>query len=128
MRDLLFVAIGGAVGAVLRYVISVAVQQKWTTPFPLGTLCVNVIGCFAIGLAAQAHLANVLSPVARLMIVTGLLGALTTFSTFGHETYRTFFEHGGWWATGNIAANVIIGLLAVVLGAILGRFVWPPVV
>lgn len=125
MRELVYVAIGGAGGAVLRYVISVAVQQRWSTAFPLGTLCVNVIGCFAIGLAAQAHLASALSPTARLLLVTGLLGALTTFSTFGHETYRTFLDHGWAWAAGNIIANVIIGLIAVVLGAAIGRHVWP---
>ena len=84
--------------------------------FPYATLAVNVIGCFCIGMAmpAAARL-EALSPELRLLIVIGFLGGFTTFSAFGNETVA-LLRWGGGLALLNVAANMGLGLAAVVLG------------
>ena len=118
----LAVALGGSVGAVLRYGISDWIQKQHQQPWPLGTLTVNVIGCCAIGLAMAWVDRGSMGPEARLFWVTGMLGALTTFSTFGWDTLVLL--RSGWIfeAFCNVAANTLIGLGAVVLGFHLGRY------
>ena len=87
MSNLLFVALGGALGAIARYEITARLQQRWGPGFPIGTLVVNVLGCLLVG-GVMAWIANrpQLEPRVRLGVVVGLLGSLTTFSTFGFET------------------------------------------
>ncbi|MCA9148993.1 MAG: fluoride efflux transporter CrcB [Planctomycetales bacterium] len=123
-RDLMLVALGGAAGAVCRYVVSVAIQHRWVTHFPLGTFVVNVAGCLLIGMLAQAHQSGALTAPVRLLLVTGGLGALTTFSTFGYETLRSYQDQGTSAALLNISANLVIGLLAVIAGNALGKQCW----
>jgi CrcB protein len=86
MTGILIVALGGAFGAVLRYILVTGVQSAYPSSFPLGTLFVNLVGCFCIGLLA----AKLLSPEGfkdeyRLLLQIGLLGSLTTFSAFAWE-------------------------------------------
>ena len=88
MSKILLVGFGGFVGAVLRYGISGWVQ-RWTgsVNFPYGTLAVNLLGCLVIGLlAGLAEDRGLFTPEARLFLFIGVLGAFTTFSTFGIET------------------------------------------
>ena len=118
---LIGIALGGAIGAVARYQVSVVVLQRWPHTFPWGTLVVNVAGCLAIGLLAQAAHHGWVSPSARMFLGTGLLGALTTFSTFGYETVVCFQEHGARLALANVAANIVLGIAAVAVGLWLGR-------
>ncbi len=112
---LLAVAFGGAIGATARY----GVHLFWTTraAFPLGTLTANVIGCLLIGvLMAAAMRRDWLDESARLFLITGLLGSLTTFSTFGYESFE-LAEQGRWgWAAANVVLNLVVGLGAVGLG------------
>ena len=82
----LFVGIGGFFGAVLRFLISGWVQKASGFTFPVGTLAVNVLGSLLIGFLV-ALFDNFLSPYWKAALVTGLLGALTTFSTFSYETF-----------------------------------------
>jgi len=92
--------------------------------FPIGTLVVNVIGCCLLGFVAQFGIESTsLSKETREVIGVGFLGGLTTFSTFGCETFRRLQE--GLWgvAAGNVAANLIAGLLAVWLGATVARMI-----
>jgi CrcB protein len=119
----LWVAIGGAAGAVARYQVSISVQQRWPHSFPWGTLVVNLVGCLAIGLLAQAYQSGWLNPTARLLLTTGFLGSLTTFSTFGYETIVCLQEHGPRLALANVAANLLLGLAAVAVGMWLGRLI-----
>lgn len=87
--------VGGAVGAMLRYAISGAVQRLVGT-FPWGTVAVNVLGCVLMGALARAFLeSSVLRAEYRTAILTGMLGALTTFSTFSYETL-TLLNDGQW--------------------------------
>jgi len=118
VTKLLFIALGGGVGAALRYVVAGWGQQLTHGVFPLGTLLVNLVGCLAIG-----SLATVLSgPLLvreeyRLAILVGLLGGFTTFSTFGYETLVLL--EGREWAQAllNLLLSNGLGLLAVLVGA-----------
>jgi len=117
MTRLLIVGLGGFVGAVARYGVSGLVHRSIRTTFPLGTLVVNTVGCLVIGALLYAiEDRALLSPNMRLFGAIGLLGAFTTFSTFGYETLELLGE-GRWAATAlSITANVVLGLAAVWLG------------
>lgn len=124
MVNMLAVALGAAVGANLRYGLSLWATQRLGTSWPYGTFIINVLGCFVIGaLLALASTRLPLSEPVRLLLVTGLLGGFTTFSSFGYETY-TLITRGNWFGAGlYIGASVVVGLLAVFLGAGLVRLI-----
>ena len=107
IRNLLCVALGGAIGAMSRYLVIDGVHRRWPSAFPAGTLVVNVTGCLLIGFLVQASAALSISPATRLLLITGLLGALTTFSTFGYDTLLCLDKYGWKLAATNIAANVV---------------------
>ena len=96
MERLLLVALGGAIGSALRYLVAI-LAVAWLGPgFPWGTLAVNLVGSFAIGLVQQLALEGlVLGEDARLLLTTGVLGGLTTYSAFSYETVR-LMEAGAW--------------------------------
>ncbi len=118
MRNLLLVGTGGFLGSVSRYYLSGLVLHASGAPrFPLATLTVNVTGCLAIGiLSGLAEHAHLLSPSTRLFLFTGFLGGYTTFSAFAYESYFLGREHAWTSAAVNVAAQVVLGLVAVVLG------------
>ncbi|NTV62322.1 MAG: fluoride efflux transporter CrcB [Oscillochloris sp.] len=122
MLHMLSVAVGAAIGANLRYGISLWAARRLGTAFPYGTLLINVLGCLVIGaLLTLAATRFQLSEPLRLFLVTGLLGGFTTFSSFGYESY-TLIIGGNWLlALLYVAASVIVGLLGVFLGAGLVR-------
>ena len=125
MDKMLLVALGGSIGAVVRYLISDAVKTTWPVYGATGTLIVNVVGSLLIGLLlGTASEPRGLSESTRLLLVTGFLGGLTTFSSLAHETVRlSTREAGGSLTLGlsHLSANVILGLAAVWLGAWLRR-------
>ena len=125
MIKIALVGLGGGLGAICRYLIYEAslimVENAW---FPLGTLIVNISGCFAIGLLGGiAETRELFSPEIRALVFIGFLGGFTTFSTFGYEIF--FFIRNG--QTGmailNLALQVTLGLLGVWAGFYLSRFV-----
>jgi CrcB protein len=125
MHKLLWVALGGGLGSVLRYVVSGAVQD-WSgrADFPAGTLAVNVLGCLVIGLLSQlAEARGALSPEARAFLIVGALGGFTTFSSFGNETMNLWRDGQGGLALGNVGAQLVLGLGAVWLGRALGHLI-----
>ena len=124
LTQVVCVSIGGAVGAALRFLVSYWIYRRWPSQFPFGTFVVNVAGCFLIGVLMRMSDAGVLSLTARLMLVTGLLGALTTFSTFGFETIRLVEQSEWGLALLNVTANVTISVLAVAVGLFFGKLVW----
>ena len=83
---LIWIAIGGAAGSVLRFLIGGMVQRSGGVSFPLGTLAVNVIGAFLIGVLTQHYMHVQTSPVLRTALITGFCGGFTTFSAFSIET------------------------------------------
>jgi len=107
----LLVLVGGAVGAPVRYLVDRAVSARSRTLVPLGTLVVNVAGCFVLGCLAGAASADV-----RLLLGTGFCGALTTFSTFGYETSRLVSEGSGRAALLNVLVSVALGVGVAALG------------
>ena len=87
INRIFMVMIGGGLGAASRYGVGLMAVRLWGTRFPWGTLAVNMAGCFLIGLLfALSDRVRLLTPEVRLLLVTGYLGALTTFSTFSLET------------------------------------------
>jgi CrcB protein len=122
---LLFIGLGGFIGSVLRYVLTVAAQGvPPRTAFPIGTLVVNVVGCFFIGLlAAVAEVSQTLSPEVRAFLAVGVLGGFTTFSAFANETVSAARGGAAAIAIVNVVASVALGLVAVWGGrAVAGAF------
>jgi CrcB protein len=110
------VAAGGAAGALARYWITVRLARPGVR-FPYGTLVCNAAGCLAIGAIMWFAIHRPgLPPSVRLAVVVGLLGSLTTFSTFGYETIELAREGHGVQAVWNVLANVTLGLAAAALG------------
>ena len=124
MWTMLMIAFGAAVGANMRYAISVWVTRQWGVVFPYGTLLINVVGSFAIGVVMVLLTTRFTSGDSwRLLLVTGLLGGFTTFSAFSYETYMLVLN-GSWVVAGlNIFASVGLGLIGVFLGVVLGRLI-----
>ena len=111
---LFLIAIFGAIGTLARYGLQGAVQ---TAGFPYGTLLVNLLGCFFLGLIGQFTLNRmVISPEMRVAIAVGFFGGFTTFSSFGWETAKML--EGGAWARASayVAASVVVGLLLTLAG------------
>lgn len=122
LETLLFVAIGGGIGSVTRYLTSVWAAGRFGADFPYGTLIVNIIGCFLIGLFMVVATEKVSLPSHwRLMIASGFLGGLTTFSSFGYETLKLVQDGALAPALQNVAANLFSGLIATWLGIIAAR-------
>jgi CrcB protein len=121
MRTVLAVALAGALGALARWGIGAWFGHRFPT-FPWGTMVINVSGSFILGVMFAVLVErNVGSTTLRLALMTGLLGAYTTFSTFSLETFRLFEDGATGSALANIGFSVVLGLLAVWLGVAAGR-------
>lgn len=116
MKIILAVGIGSCIGGILRYLLSQAVQSKFLSTFPFGTLSVNIVGCFLIGLAFGVSEKSYFPVEWRLFLVTGLLGGFTTFSSFSNETIALIRDGQNWPALTYVAASVIVGLVATFAG------------
>ena len=122
MTRYFMVMLGAALGGLARYVIGTAVMQRFTGRFPLGTLVVNVTGCFLIGiLLPMLTERGEPRPNLRLLLVVGVLGGYTTFSSFAWESFQAVDEGSRWIGFANLALSVILGYLAVWCGALLAR-------
>jgi fluoride exporter len=121
----LLVMAGGSLGAASRYGIGLLTARLWGTGFPYGTLVVNLAGCFIIGLLfALADRFRLLTPDVRLLLITGYLGALTTFSSFSVETINAARAGLVQQAITNVLINNIGGLTLTYLGLRLGDLRW----
>jgi CrcB protein len=116
MLQLLLVAAGGIIGALLRFGVSGQIQGYLNGSFPWGTLSVNLIGCFVIGALWQVSEFIIVSPNIRAFLFVGALGAFTTFSSYGLETVSLFRESEIQIALLNIIANNLLGFLMVLGG------------
>ncbi|MCW8923714.1 MAG: fluoride efflux transporter CrcB [Gammaproteobacteria bacterium] len=122
MKTLLFIACGGAVGAVMRYGASLGVYSLLGRGFPYGTLFVNVTGSLLMGVLSIVMLERFnVGPEWRAAILVGLLGSFTTFSTFSMETLNLLEQGDVMRAMANIAFSVIVCLAAVWVGVSIGR-------
>jgi CrcB protein len=116
MYKIMLIAAGSAVGGVLRYLVQGWGQALVDGSFPLGTLIVNVLGCFAIGFLNKALTVLLVPPEYRLTLTVGLLGGFTTFSAFGWETFALANEGQSLRAIMNLLLSVTLGVAAVLIG------------
>jgi len=118
MSNLIYVGLGGFAGATLRYLVAKFVQETLgASGFPFGTLTVNLLGCFTIGLLSQLTTTHALfSPEMRLFVFVGFLGAFTTYSTFGNETVLLAQNVQPLSSLLYVAAHIFFGFGAVLLG------------
>ena len=114
---LLLIALFGAIGTLARYGLQGVVQIKMGSVFPYGTLLINLLGCFFLGLIGQLTLNRmIISPEWRVAIAVGFFGGFTTFSSFGWETAK-MLEAGEWLRAGTyVASSVVLGLFLSVAG------------
>lgn len=112
LNNILLVALGGALGSVIRYLLS-----GWNTPsFPLGTFFVNILGSLLIGCLVGWVNKGVLSPEMKLLLVTGFCGGFTTFSTFANESFGMMKMGDALLAALYVSASIFLGILAVWIG------------
>ena len=122
MERLAWVCLGSALGGGLRYLAGQAASTLLGVAFPYGTLFVNVTGSFLIGVIMHVGLASdAISPTARLFLTTGVMGGLTTYSTFNYETLGMLREGAVFVAGLNLALTVVLCLAAGLLGLAAGR-------
>lgn len=117
LKTILYIAIGGAIGSVLRFLTTILVSKFWSNQFPLATFIANIFGCFLIGLFIGILAKNNLADSnLKWFLVTGFCGGFTTFSAFGMENYNLFQSNNSLLAFGYIALSIILGLFAVWFG------------
>jgi len=126
MYNAILIGIGGFIGALLRYIVSGYVQKfLQSINFPYGTLVVNIVGCFLMGIFSYITEINLgLTSQMRLFLMIGLLGSFTTFSTFGNETINLLLNQRTLASLINIGGHIFLGLLSVLIGRLLGILIW----
>ena len=112
LRNILLVALGGAVGSVCRYLLSGMNVASW----PWGTFAVNILGSLIIGLLVGLVSKGIVSPEMKLLLVTGFCGGFTTFSTFANESFSMMKAGDALQMALYVGASVVIGILAVWAG------------
>jgi len=124
MLKVMMVAVGGSIGATTRYLVSTWAAERFGTDFPYGTLIVNVVGCFIIGVfMTLATERMIVSPYWRLLITVGFVGGLTTFSSYSYETFKLLQEADVLMAMSNLLGNLIIGFFTTWLGISAARLI-----
>jgi len=120
LRTLLFVAIGGSIGSIFRYLTTVLIEKYYASIFPLATFLVNIAGCLIIGLTMGWLEKNqLMSSNIKWFLVTGFCGGFTTFSAFGYENIRLLQNGNVFLALVYIIISIILGLGSVWLGFLL---------
>ena len=117
MDKYLLVLVGGAIGSLARYLAGTAVMSRFTGRFPLGTLVVNVTGCFLIGAVMTLLTQKSANPNWRMFLVVGFLGGYTTFSSFEWEAYSSIRGGDRWMGLLYVTGSVMLGYAAVWLGS-----------
>ena len=121
---LFYLVLGGAAGTVSRYVLSAAVHENTGHAFPYGTLIVNGLGCFIIGVLSTLNGGRLFADEnMKILLAVGFCGAFTTFSTFILESAHLAKDSGTLHALFNIVFSVVVGFAAFVLGHRLGKFI-----
>lgn len=123
MSTVLWIGLGGFLGANARYWLGLWLADRWGTAFPYGTLVVNALGSLVLALLLTLATGRVsVPPGARLFLAIGFLGGFTTFSAFSYETISLLQQSGWRAALVNLVANTGLSLLSAVLGIVVGRW------
>ena len=124
LRSLLYIGIGSFIGGIGRYLLQQFVQKQFPSSIPLGTLSVNIIGCFIIGIVyALSAKSNLISPELRLFLATGICGGFTTFSSFAYENVSMVLDGELYYPLLYTLISVVIGFGAVHLGILLIKLI-----
>jgi CrcB protein len=124
MNRFLLIALGGSLGAVLRYIIGGWIQHHFTN-FPAGTLVVNLLGSFLIAVVMfGVEFEGLFTDEVRIFLAIGIMGSFTTMSSFNFETFKLIEENNYLEAILNVTANFIGGFIAVLLGRITVIQIW----
>lgn len=116
MQRIIYVGIGGCIGSIIRYLVTIKSTNLFESNIPIGTLIVNIVGGFFIGMISELSMStDLISPDLKLFLTTGIMGGLTTFSTFSYETISLISD--GRYVAGmtNILLNVFLSLGGVAL-------------
>lgn len=124
MKLILVIGAGSFIGGVFRYLLSQFIQNRFLSTFPFGTLCVNIIGCFFIGLIFVLSERGNLSHEWKMFIATGILGGFTTFSAFSNETVNMLRDGQIWYAVAYIALSILLGVIATFIGISLIKLIF----
>jgi len=126
ITKLLLIGVGGFIGSVFRYAVGGAVQTlSQSVAFPYGTLAVNILGCFCMGILSElVDTRALISTDTRAFLIVGILGGFTTFSAFGNETMNLIRDGEAALALINVGTQVLLGLGAVWLGYTLAYMIW----
>ena len=124
MRQLLSVGIGGFIGSTIRYILYINFNKIHGSNFPIGTLLVNIIGCFFIGLLFNSDLFNNQKYAVEEFVIIGILGGFTTFSAFGMETYNLIKNELLGTALLYIFLSIIFGLIAIYISSKFNGNIW----
>ena len=117
LRNLLLIGIGSFIGGIGRYLVQQLVQQHFPSSIPLGTLSVNIIGCFLIGAVYELSVnSHFISPELRLFLATGICGGFTTFSSFSYENVSMILDGEWYYPMLYILISIVIGFGAVHAG------------
>lgn len=122
MQKTILIGLAGLAGTLFRYWLSGSVARQYGETFPWGTMAVNLVGCFLTG--AVFHLTEerfLVDPTIRTVILIGLLGGFTTFSSYGLQTFMLLRDGEFGLATLNIATSNVVGLLLVWAGYVFGK-------
>jgi fluoride exporter len=124
LQKIIYLALAGAAGTLARYWLGGVISRNLSTGFPFGTAIINITGCLVFGLLwafIESRLS--ISGQLRTIIFVGFFGAFTTFSSFAFETAQLLDESQWLWASANIILQNVLGLVAMVGGLIIGKYI-----